>query len=86
MRLNERKNRLKSRTLLYETSKTLQYMRYLNFAKSQISAEISDCLVDQPSVDLTFGYNPFMNRQTDKQVNNRVLIIQIDLVACTLIY
>ena len=47
---NERMVRLKSRTLLYETSKTLQSKRYLNFARSQISAEVSDGLVEQHSI------------------------------------
>ena len=47
---NERMVRLKSRTLLYETSKTLQSKRYLNVAWSQISAEVSDGLVDEHSI------------------------------------
>ena len=47
---NERMVRLKSRTLLYETSKTLQSKGYLNFARSQISAEVSDGLVEQHSI------------------------------------
>ena len=42
--------RLKSQTLLYETSKTLQSKRYLNLARSQISAEVSDGLVEQHSI------------------------------------
>ena len=47
---NELMVRLKSRTLLYETSKTLQSKRYLNFARSQISSEVSDGLVDEHSI------------------------------------
>ena len=47
---NERMVRLKSRTVLYETSKTLQSKRYLNFARSQISAEVSDGLLGEHSI------------------------------------
>ena len=35
---------------MYETSKTLQSKRYLNFARSQISSEVSDGLVDEHSI------------------------------------
>ena len=48
---NERMVRLKSRTVLYETSKTLQSKRYLNIARSQNSAEVCDGLVEQHSID-----------------------------------
>ena len=47
---NERMVSLKSRTLLYETSKTLHSKRNLNLARSQISAEVSDGLVEQHSI------------------------------------
>ena len=47
---NERMVRLESRTVLYETSKTLQSKRYLNLARSQISAEVCDGLVEQHSI------------------------------------
>ena len=47
---NERMVRLKSRTVLYVASKTLQSKRYLNLARSQISAEVSDGLVEQHSI------------------------------------
>ena len=46
---NERKIRLKSQTLLYETSKNQKSKRYRNYARSQISAEISEGLVDHHS-------------------------------------
>ena len=54
---NERIIRLKSRTLLYETNKTLRSKRYLNFAGSQISAEVSDGLVDPHSIgSMAYSY------------------------------
>ena len=47
---NERKARLKYGNVLYVTSKTLQSKRYLKLARSQISAEVSDGLVEQHSI------------------------------------
>eukprot|EP00800_Vazella_pourtalesii_P023702 TRINITY_DN974_c0_g1_i11.p1 TRINITY_DN974_c0_g1~~TRINITY_DN974_c0_g1_i11.p1 ORF type:complete len:148 (+),score=17.99 TRINITY_DN974_c0_g1_i11:56-499(+) len=46
----EQKVRLKSMTSTYEKKKTLQSKRYLNIAKSHISSEVCDTLIDQQSI------------------------------------